>query len=63
MHDTAEDNGLTDLSKNKRRLLTPLPPFSSSGQKQKLKIDRKWWNNNLDMKATMAIYSVQVWQR
>ena len=46
MHDTAEDNGLTDLSKNKRRLLTPLPPFSSSGRKQKLEIDRKWWNNN-----------------
>ena len=63
MHDTAEDNDLTDLSKNKRRLLTPLPPFFSSDQKQKLKIDRKWWNNNLDMKATMAIYSVQVWQR
>ena len=41
MHDTAEDNDLTDLSKNKRRLLTPLPPFSSSDQKQKLKIDRK----------------------
>ena len=27
MHDTADDNGLTDLSKNKRRLLTPFTDF------------------------------------
>ena len=27
MNDTAEDNGLTDLSKNKRRLLTPFTAF------------------------------------
>ena len=27
MNDTAEDNGLTDLSKNKRRFLTPFTAF------------------------------------
>ena len=48
MHDTSNDNGLTDLSKNKLNAVSwpHLPPFSSSGRKQKLKIDRKWWNNN-----------------
>ena len=43
MHDTADDNGLTDLSKKKikRRLLTPFTAFFMSGRKQKLKVNRK----------------------